>query len=137
MMRSLTLYLAAALLFFPLDMLWLGVIAREFYKAQLGDLLAPQPNWLVAIAFYLLYLAGLVFFVMAPAAARGDSLWQTALHGALFGLIAYATYDLTNLATLRSYPSTLALVDMAWGAVLTAAAAAGGLALARLVTDLR
>jgi|SRR6478672_9547040 uncharacterized membrane protein len=135
MTRFLALYLAAALLFFPLDMLWLGVVARGFYRSQLGDLLADQPQWGVAILFYLLYLVGLVAFVMLPAAASGG-IGSAALMGALFGLVAYGTYDLTNLAVMRGFPAPLAVLDMSWGAVLSATAAAGGLALARLATDL-
>ena len=135
MKRFLVLYVAAAVLFFPIDMAWLGLVAREFYKSQLGDLLLPQPNWPVATLFYLLYLVGLVVFVMIPA-AEADSISSAALYGALFGLVAYATYDLTNLSTMRGFPSALAFLDMAWGAVLSAIAAAGGLVLARLATDL-
>ena len=135
MKRFLVLYVAAAILFFPIDMIWLGLVARDFYKAQLGDLLLPQPNWGVAIAFYCLYLVGLVTFVMLPAARSGA--WLPALgYGALFGLVAYATYDLTNLSTMKGYPATLAFVDMGWGAVLSAVTAFAGLALASLVTDL-
>jgi uncharacterized membrane protein len=135
MTRFLILYVAAALLFFPLDMLWLGVVARDFYRGQLGALLADQPQWGVAILFYALYLVGLVTFVMLPAASGGSYLYA-ALMGGLLGLVAYGTYDLTNLAVMRGFPAPLAAVDLAWGAVLSAATAAGGLALARLVTDL-
>lgn len=135
MKRTLILYVAAALIFFPVDMIWLGFIARDFYRSQLGDLLAAQPNWGVAIAFYLLYLVGLVTFVMIPA-ANANSAWHALVFGALFGLVAYATYDLTNLATTRGYPATLAYADMAWGAVLSGVSAAVGLMLARLVTDI-
>jgi|SRR4051794_15121254 uncharacterized membrane protein len=136
MTRFLSLYVAGAIVFFPLDMLWLGVIARDVYRTQLGDLLLPQPHWGVAAGFYVLYLAGLVTFVMLPAAQNGSWL-SAAAYGAAFGLVAYATYDLTNLATLRGFSMSLALTDMAWGAVLSAVTAAGGLALASLVTNLR
>jgi uncharacterized membrane protein len=135
MTRFLALYIAAAVLFFPLDMAWLGLIARGFYRSQLGDLLADQPQWGVALLFYALYLVGLVTFVMLPAAS-GGTIASAAAMGALFGLVAYATYDLTNLAVIRGFPAPLAWADMAWGAALSAVSAAGGLALARLVTDL-
>lgn len=135
MKRTFILYVAAALIFFPLDMLWLGLVARDFYKSQLGELLLVPPHWGVAIVFYLIYLAGLVTFVMVPA-ANGGTLQGTLVFGALFGMVAYATYDLTNLATLKGYPLPLALVDMTWGAALSAISATAGLALARLVTDL-
>src|SRR3954454_14323366 len=116
MKRTIVLYVAAALVFFPLDMIWLGLVARDFYRSQLGDLLLPQPNWGIAILFYLLYLVGLVVFVMIPAADKG-SVVDALLYGALFGLVAYATYDLTNYATLKGYPPVLAFASMAWGAV--------------------
>ena len=137
MKRFLALYVAAALVFFPLDMVFLGRVARNFYKAQLGDLLLPQPNWGVAVAFYALYLVGIVVFVLQPAAEAGPS-WPSVLgQGALFGLVAYGTYDLTNLATMRGFPPSIAIFDMIWGAVLTGVSAAIGLALAGFVTDLR
>ena len=84
-------------------MLWLGVVARGFYRRQLGGLLADQVNWAAAIVFYLLYIAGIVFFVTLPA-ARAGSLARALATGAFFGLVAYATYDLTNLATLKGWP---------------------------------
>jgi uncharacterized membrane protein len=136
MTRFLVLYVAAAVLFFPLDMLWLGVLARDLYRSQLGPLLLDQPRWGFAILFYALYLVGLVVFAMLPAASSGGGLLSAALMGALLGLIAYATYDLTNLAVMRGFPTPLAFIDLAWGTVLSAVTAAGGLALARLVTDL-
>lgn len=135
MKRYIVLYVCAALVFFPLDLLWLGVVARNFYRSRLGQLLLDQPRWGVALLFYAFYIVGVVVFAMAPALASGS--WRTAaLYGALFGCLAYATYDLTNLATLRGYPASLALVDIVWGTVLTALAAALGLVIARSVADL-
>ena len=132
MKTAVTLYFAAALVFFPVDMAWLGWIARDFYRDHLGALLLDRPNWTAAALFYLIYLAGLVWFALLPA-HEADS-WRVALlNGALFGFFAYATYDLTNLATLKGFPLKVALVDMAWGAVLTGATATGGFFLARLV----
>ncbi len=123
-------YLAAGALFLACDMLWLGLIARDWYRTQMGDLLSPNPSLAAATAFYLLYLVGVVYFAVAPALSSGQ--WTTALlTGALFGLIAYATYDLTSLAVTRGYPMPLALVDMTWGAVLTAASATAGFFAAR------
>src|SRR4051794_10690164 len=130
MTRMIALYVAAALVFFPLDMLWLGVVARDLYRSQLGHLLLPQPNWGVAALFYLLYLVGMVVFVMLPA---NGSVPQALLSGALFGLVAYATYALTNYAPLKGYPPALAVLDMGWGAVLSATTAALGVWLARIV----
>ncbi len=98
-------------------MLWLGLAARSFYQQQLGYLMAASPNWFAAILFYLLFVAGLLGFVVLPG-LRDNSLKSTLLHAALFGLIAYATYDLTNLATLKGWPALLSLVDMLWGTVI-------------------
>ena len=112
------LYLAMLAAFLAIDMVWLGLAARGFYRQQLGFLLAPSPNWGAAAVFYLLFVAGLLFFVVAPGLAA-DSLRATLLRGALFGLITYATYDLTNLATIKDWPLLVTVVDMVWGVVLS------------------
>lgn len=117
----LALYAISVPVFFLIDMLWLGLIARSFYKSQLGPLLG-EVNWTAAIIFYLIFLLGLTFFAAYPAAERGSVLVALGL-GALFGFFTYATYDLTNLATLKDWPLTLVLVDIAWGTVLGAAVA--------------
>lgn len=117
-MRYLKLYLVSLAAFFAIDMLWLGLVARSFYQQHLGFLMAPSPNWFVAIVFYLLFLVGLMVFVVLPG-LRQNSLKATILHGAFFGLVTYATYDLTNLATLKDWPVLLSIVDMAWGTVLS------------------
>lgn len=119
-MSFLKLYLIALPIFFVLDMVWLGVVAKNFYRSQLGGMMRADVQWVPAIAFYLLFIAGLVAFVISPAVARQS--WQYALGmGALFGLVTYATYDLTNLATLKNWPITMTLVDLVWGAVLAGA----------------
>jgi uncharacterized membrane protein len=106
-------------IFFAMDMLWLGVVAKKFYAQHIGLLLKSNINWAAAILFYLLFLVGLVVFVIGPAVERGG--WSRALIlGALFGLITYATYDLTNLATMKNWPLALTVVDMLWGMVLAA-----------------
>jgi uncharacterized membrane protein len=98
------------------------VVAKAFYAAQMGPLLRPDINWISGIAFYLLFIVGLTFFAIAPALDQKS--WMVALlYGGLFGLCCYATYDLTNLATLRNWPLALSFVDMAWGAVLAASVA--------------
>jgi uncharacterized membrane protein len=113
----LKLYAVALPVFFAIDMLWLGFVARTFYKNQIGFLMKPDVNWAAAIVFYLLFLVGLVIFVIGPAVEKKD--WMHALlAGALFGLITYATYDLTNLATLKDWPLTVVWVDMLWGTFL-------------------
>jgi uncharacterized membrane protein len=112
-------YIASLATLAVLDALWLGVVSREFYKARLGQLLLEQPNWPVAILFYLVHAAGIVVFALPLASGA----WLSAvLYGALYGFCVYAAYDLTNLATLRGWPLMVSLVDLGWGAVVTAAA---------------
>lgn len=118
-MYYLKLYVFAFVAFLAIDMVWLTVVARGFYRKQLGVLLSDQPNWWAAIAFYLLFVAGLLVFAVVPALQAG-SLRTALLLGGFFGLVAYATYDLTNLATVRNWPWLLTLVDMTWGLVLAA-----------------
>ena len=118
MMRYFKLYLVSLAAFLAIDMLWLGVVARSFYQQYLGFLMAPKPNWFVAIIFYLMFVAGLLVFVVVPG-LKANSLKTTLIHAALFGLITYATYDLTNLATLRDWPALLSVVEMLWGTVLS------------------
>lgn len=115
----LKLYAIALPVFFAIDMIWLGLVANNFYRNQIGSLMKSDINWTAAIIFYLLFIVGLVFFVIAPAVEEKSWMYALAV-GAFFGLITYATYDLTNLATLRDWPLTVTLVDMAWGSVLGA-----------------
>jgi uncharacterized membrane protein len=117
-------YAATLAILAVLDGLWLGVVARDFYKSRMEALMLTRPFWLAAIGFYLIHAAGLVAFAVAPALS-GDSWISAAWRGALFGLCAYAAYDLTNLATLRGWSATLSAVDIVWGMVAGAAAAAG------------
>ena len=113
------LYVIALPVFFAVDMLWLGIVAKDFYRAQIGTLLKPDVNWTAAIVFYLIFLAGLMIFVIAPAIEKGT--WTHALlFGALFGFVCYATYDLTNLAVTKDWPLLVSFVDMIWGATLAA-----------------
>lgn len=119
-MMFVKLYFIALLVFFAIDMLWIGVVAKNFYAQQIGFLMRTDINWVAAVLFYLLYIVGLVIFVIAPAVEQGS--WTHAvLFGALFGLIAYATYDLTNLATVKNWPLLLTIVDLSWGTMLAAA----------------
>jgi len=113
------LYAIALPVFFVIDMIWLGLVAKSFYRNQIGFLMTPNINWFAAIVFYLLFIIGLVVFVITPAVEKGS--WMYALlFGALFGLITYATYDLTNLATIKDWPLLVTIVDLVWGAVLAA-----------------
>jgi uncharacterized membrane protein len=113
----LKLFAIALPVFFVIDMTWLVVVAKKFYQEKIGFLMRPDINWLAAIIFYLLFITGLVLFVIQPAVEKHS--WAHALiFGALFGLITYATYDLTNLATLKDWPLTVTIVDLIWGTVL-------------------
>ena len=122
-------YIAAAVVMAGLDFIWLKLTMTGLYQHALGGLLAEKPNMVGAIAFYLVYLVGVIVFAVRPGLENGE--WKTSLvRGALFGFFAYATYDLTNLATLKDWPLRLSLIDMAWGTCLTALAAAAGAAAA-------
>ena len=125
MSKAVWAYIGALLAFLVLDGLWLGVLMTSTYKELLGSLMLAQPKWGPAIVFYLLYVLGVVFFVVLPALARGSAR-RAALSGALFGLVAYGTYDMTNWATLQGWSAQLALMDMAWGGLLTCLAALSG-----------
>jgi uncharacterized membrane protein len=132
MIRLLVAYATTLIVFCCCDFVWLGWIAKDYYQSHLSGLLLAQPNWAAAVPFYALYAAGVVFFCIWPALATA-SLGKAALHGALLGALAYATYDLSNLATLKSWPLALSLIDMAWGSFATCVAASGGYQAARLV----
>lgn len=107
-----------------LDYIWLGFIAKKLYYAEMGKLLLDKPNMGAALAFYLIYVVGVLVFVVNPALAKES--WQYALGvGALFGLVAYATYDLTNLATMKDFPLKIVIIDLAWGMFITAAVSVG------------
>jgi len=123
-------YFCALIGFLAIDAVWLIVVARGFYRRQLGFLLADQPNWWAAVLFYLLFVGGLLVFAIVPGLQAG-SLRRALLLGALFGLVAYATYDLTNLATVKNWPWIVTLVDMAWGAFLAASVSCLGYLAAR------
>jgi uncharacterized membrane protein len=129
-MNQITVYLVTLAVFVGIDLVWLGFIAKSFYRAEIGALLAEKMSFPAAAAFYVIYAAGLMFFAVQPSLATGG--WTRALMlGGLFGFVAYATYDLSNLATLRGWTVKLCVVDMLWGAALSGFTAA----LARLVAD--
>ncbi|MGK0466444.1 DUF2177 family protein [Clostridium sp.] len=116
-MNYLKEYGVAFITFFTIDLLWLGIFAKNLYKKYLGYILSPNTNWLAAISFYLLYIAGIVFFVISPAIEKKS--WKYALFaGMFFGFITYATYDLTNLATLKDWPIKITIIDLIWGSSL-------------------
>lgn len=114
-------WLAAAIVFLGLDAIWLTTMGSKLYRALLGDIVAPQPNLPAAVAFYLLYVSGIVFFAVAPALERG-SLAKVILNAAALGLVAYGTYDLTNQATLKAWDLRVTMADIAWGVFVTTVA---------------
>lgn len=115
------LYIMTIPAFFIIDMIWLGTVAPKFYQSQIGFLLGPV-NWTAAIIFYLIYIVGIIFFAVGPALEAG-SLSKAILLGAMFGFFAYATYDFTNLATVKDWPVLVTVVDLLWGTVLTGSVA--------------
>ena len=113
----LKLYLMTVPVFFAIDLLWLGVLAKNFYQNNLTHLLSPAVNWPAALLFYFIYIGGIILFAVKPG-LDAQSLTRAALWGALFGFFTYMTYDLTNLATLRDWPVKVVVVDIAWGTLL-------------------
>lgn len=127
-------YLLTAIVFFAIDLLWLGVVAKGLYNKYLGNLLSDQVNWTAAIIFYLLFIVGIFIFAILPAVDKA-SLSKAIVMGALFGFFTYATYDLTNLATLKDWPLTIVFIDITWGAVLTATVSAAGYTITRWISS--
>ncbi len=122
-MKMVSTYLATFSVFVVIDMVWLTLIARSTYAAEMGSLVRSQVNYQAAVAFYLLYAAGLMYFAVLPALASGSVL-QALLLGAGLGLVAYGTYDLTALAVINGFGTKIALIDLAWGTVLSGVSAA-------------
>jgi uncharacterized membrane protein len=125
MKTAIAAYLATGIAFLIVDAIWLSTMADVLYRPLLGDKLVPQFLLIPAIAFYLIYVAGIVFFAVLPALESGG-LGRAALNGAVLGLVAYATYDLTNQATLKDWPLSITLADIPWGAFVTAVGASAG-----------
>ena len=114
---TILIFFIAFMIFFLIDILWLGLFAKKMYQSQIGFILAKKPNWYAAVVFYVLYIVFLLIFAVMPALDKG-SLTDAMLYGALYGFITYATYDLTNLATLDKWPLKVTIVDMIWGTFL-------------------
>jgi uncharacterized membrane protein len=123
MLHWLGLWIIAAVLFLLIDMVWLLYLGRDFYVSEIGQLLRQPPNFAAAGGFYLLYVTGLMIMVIWPA-VEAQSALRGLLYGALLGLVAYGTYDLTNLAVMKGFSTKIALIDMAWGTILTGSVAA-------------
>ncbi len=116
-MKLVKTYIVTLIVFFAIDIVWLGLIAKDMYRGDIGHLMADKTNWPAALIFYMIFIAGLIFFVINPALNK-DS-WTYALFvGALFGFMCYATYDMTNLATLRDWPLKITIIDIIWGTFL-------------------
>ena len=118
-------YVLTLIVFLAIDLLWLGFAAKDLYRKHLGSLLSEHVNWTAAFIFYLLYIIGIFIFCIAPSVQK-QSFQQAVMLGALFGFFCYATYDLTNLATLKGWPAAIVYIDIAWGTFLTASVSAAG-----------
>jgi len=124
LIKAVRIYLITVPIFFVIDLIWLGILAKDFYQRRLGYLMRPQVNWSAAILFYLIFIVGIVLFAVKPA-LEVQSPARAVVYGALFGFFTYATYDLTNLATVRDWPVIVTVVDLIWGTVLCGAVAWG------------
>lgn len=118
-------YLLTTVVFFAIDMFWLGFLAKDMYRKYLGNFLSDEVNWTAAIIFYLIFIVGIFIFSILPAVEK-HSLLSAVIYGALFGFFTYATYDLTNLATMKGWPLNIVFIDIIWGAVLTGSVSAAG-----------
>ncbi len=122
MLKTFAIYLSFLIALIAIDLVWLLGIAKNLYRNEMGDLMASEPKLLAGLAFYLIYALGVCIFVIVPALSKQS--WIYALqYGALFGLFCYMTYDLTNLAVVRNFPTQLAFIDIAWGSFVTAVCA--------------
>jgi uncharacterized membrane protein len=125
MLTPVVAYVSTAIVFLGIDALWLGKVATTYYRGWIGNMMLDQPNFVAAAVFYLVYVAGVVYFAVMPA-LNGGGWSQAAIAGAILGFIAYGTYDMTNLATLKNWPIIMTVVDMSWGTILTSFAAVMG-----------
>jgi uncharacterized membrane protein len=119
-------------IFFLIDIIWLGYVAKNFYRQHLAFVLSPEVNWWAAITFYLIYIAGILFFAVAPALEKA-SLMRALVWGGLYGFFTYATYDLTNMALIKGWPLKIVLVDILWGIVLCATVAMSSFYIAKWI----
>ncbi len=130
--RIIISYLLTTVVFFAIDMVWLGLVAKNIYQKYLGALLSETVNWAAAIIFYLIFIVGIFIFVISPAVEK-QSVVRAIVLGAIFGFIAYATYDLTNYATLKGFHLNIVFIDLAWGASLTAMVSVAGYYIVKFV----
>jgi uncharacterized membrane protein len=120
--KWLLLYALTVPVFFAIDLVWLGVVAKNLYRDSIGHLMRPSPNWGVALVFYLIYIVGIIVFAVRPGLDAGSAIVALGW-GAMFGFFAYMTYDLTNWSTLRDWPARIAIIDIVWGITLTGSVA--------------
>jgi len=133
MSRILIAFVATLIAFGAVDFVWLAFVAKDLYRAGIGHLMSESPNWTAAVLFYLLYIAGLLYFAVLPGLAADDWM-KTLVPAALFGFFCYATYDLTNWATLRGWPASIVAADLAWGTFVSAVGASAGFFVTRTLT---
>ena len=133
MVYYIKVYAATLVGFFAIDIVWLGLVARKFYRQHLDFVLADQPNWWAAVTFYLVFVAGILVFSVVPA-LQADSLWKALLLGGFYGLVTYATYDLTNQATVKNWPWIVTIIDLCWGVILSASVSCVGYLAGRWIT---
>jgi len=131
-MKILIELLSAGVIMGILDFIWLGFVAKKLYYDEMGKLLRKKPNMAAALAFYVIYVVGVVVFVVNPAVQMDSLLYATVL-GALFGRGAYSTYDLTNLATMKDFPLKITVIDLIWGIIITAVTASGAFWVSRVL----
>lgn len=129
-MKYIYLFVGTFVIFMVIDLLWIGVLMKDFYRDKIGFLMAKDVRWGAAVVFYVLYIFGVLYFVVLPVVESGGGVEAALFKGALLGLLCYATYDLTNMATLAGWPVSMVVVDMIWGTVLTALVSGGSFLLA-------
>lgn len=117
-MKIIIIYIASLATFIILDIIWLGVITRNYYSSEIGHLMSEKVNYLAAIAFYLIFVTGLVILAIMPG-LKDENLKRTIINAAILGFVSYATYDLTNLATLKDWPLKMVLIDISWGTIIS------------------
>lgn len=128
-------YILTVIVFLAIDLVWLGLIAKNIYQKYMGELLSERVNWTAAIIFYLIFIVGIFIFVIIPSVEK-NSVLRAVLLGAIFGFITYATYDLTNYATLKGFPLTIVFIDLAWGALLTSMVSVAGYFIMQIVNKI-
>lgn len=131
-MKYLYLYLLTFLVFFVIDFIWLKFVATKFYATKIGHLMASKPKLVPALLFYLLFVVGILIFAVLPG-YESQSIWKTVVLGAIFGMLSYSTYDLTNLATLKNWPTSLTVIDIIWGTSVSTITSATGYFIATLL----